>query len=176
MGCRELRGDLRRFVAAIARVQSLVPEGDLHSLRDRDVRVRRAHGKSFLDIGCGSGAYCVEFAKRVLGLDFSEPMLELARGSAAKLGVGDAVEFRRGEFVAHDFGIETFDVSVAMGVFDYLEQPQPFLAKMSQLTRGKVIASFPQFSMVRGTARRLRYRLTGRRRVLLLAGGRVATR
>lgn len=123
-------------------------------------------GKSILDIGCGSGVYSIELARRgarrVLGLDFSEPMLEIARRSAREAGVGDAIDFERGEFLAHDLGAETFDVSIAMGVFDYLEQAQPFLTKMARLTRGVLLASFPRFSIVRGTARRLRYRLTGR--------------
>jgi 2-polyprenyl-3-methyl-5-hydroxy-6-metoxy-1,4-benzoquinol methylase len=124
------------------------------------------HGKSFLDIGCGSGVYSVELAKRgakrVLGVDFSEPMLGMARSSAAKAQVTDRTEFVRAEFLSHDFGTEHFDVSIAMGVFDYLEEPQPLLTKMAQLTSGKVVASFPRFSLVRGTARRLRYRLTNR--------------
>jgi 2-polyprenyl-3-methyl-5-hydroxy-6-metoxy-1,4-benzoquinol methylase len=98
----------------------------------------------------------------VLGLDFSEPMLAIARTSAGKFGVADQGEFVRDEFLAHDFGSERFDVSIAMGIFDYLEHPEPFLAKMSKLTRGTLLASFPKFSSVRGTARRLRYRLTGR--------------
>lgn len=123
-------------------------------------------GKTILDIGCGSGIYAVELAKRgaarVLGLDFSEPMLEMARDLAKKAGVAERTEFLRDEFLAHDFGTERFDVTIAMGVFDYLEQPEPFLAKMSKITRGRIIASFPRFSLVRGTARRLRYRLTRR--------------
>jgi ubiquinone/menaquinone biosynthesis C-methylase UbiE len=123
-------------------------------------------GKSILDIGCGSGVYSIELARRgarrVLGLDFSEPMLDLARRAAREAGTGDAAAFVRGEFLAHDFGDEAFDVSIAMGVFDYLEQAQPFLTKMARLTRGVLLASFPRFSPVRGTARRLRYRLTGR--------------
>jgi 2-polyprenyl-3-methyl-5-hydroxy-6-metoxy-1,4-benzoquinol methylase len=123
-------------------------------------------GKSILDIGCGSGVYSIELARRgarrVLGLDFSEPMLEIARRAAREAGVEGAIEFRRAEFLAHDLGGETFDVSIAMGVFDYLEEAAPFLTKMSRLTRGKVLASFPKFSLVRGSARRLRYRLTRR--------------
>ena len=122
-------------------------------------------GKSILDIGCGSGVYSVEFArrgaKRVLGIDFSEPMLELARASARSAGT-TATEFIRDEFLAHDFGTEKFDVSIAMGVFDYLDDAQPFLTKMSGITRGTLVASFPKFSLVRGTARRLRYRLSNR--------------
>ena len=124
-----------------------------------------ASGKSFLDIGCGSGVYSIEFAKRganqVLGLDFSEPMLQIARDAATRVGVEARTNFVTAEFLGHDFGDQTFDVSIAMGVFDYLEQPEPFLAKMARLTRGKLIASFPRNSL-RGTMRRLRYRLTGR--------------
>jgi 2-polyprenyl-3-methyl-5-hydroxy-6-metoxy-1,4-benzoquinol methylase len=123
-------------------------------------------GKSFLDIGCGSGIYSVELARRgaarVLGLDFSEPMLEIARASAARTNVTDRTEYVRDEFLSHEFGDEKFDLVFAMGVFDYLEQPEPFLTKMAKLSRGKVVASFPQYSLVRGTARRLRYRLTQR--------------
>jgi 2-polyprenyl-3-methyl-5-hydroxy-6-metoxy-1,4-benzoquinol methylase len=123
-------------------------------------------GKAILDIGCGSGVYSIELARRgarrVVGLDFSAPMLEIARRSGREAGVGAAIELVRGEFLAHDFGGETFDVAIAMGVFDYLEEPAPFLTKMARLTRGKLLASFPRFSLVRGTARRLRYRLTGR--------------
>jgi 2-polyprenyl-3-methyl-5-hydroxy-6-metoxy-1,4-benzoquinol methylase len=132
-------------------------------------------GKAILDIGCGSGVYSIELARRgarrVVGLDFSEPMLEIARRDARAAGVEPAIELRRGEFLAHDFGGETFDVAIAMGVFDYLEQAQPFLAKMARVTRGKVLASFPKFSAVRGTARRLRYRLTGRGDVFYYTAG-----
>jgi 2-polyprenyl-3-methyl-5-hydroxy-6-metoxy-1,4-benzoquinol methylase len=135
-------------------------------------------GGAILDIGCGSGVYSIELARRgarrVLGLDFSEPMLEIARRSARAAGVGEAVEFRRGEFLAHDFGDERFDVTIAMGVFDYLEEAQPFLTKMARLTRGKLLASFPKFSLVRGTARRLRYRLTSRGDVFYYTADRVA--
>ena len=134
-----------------------------------DVAIKESgdvHGKSLLDIGCGSGVYSTELArrgaKRVLGLDFSGPMLDIARASAREARVEGATDFLQGEFLSHDFGTETFDVTIAMGVFDYLEQAEPFLKKMSKLTRGKLIASFPRFSLVRGVARQMRYRLTGR--------------
>lgn len=122
--------------------------------------------KSILDIGCGSGIYSIEFAKkgakRVLGLDFSAPMLDIARAAAREAKLDDRTEFVQAEFSKHDFGSERFDYSIAMGVFDYLEHAEPFLTKMSAVTRGKIVASFPEFSLVRGTMRRMRYRLTGR--------------
>ncbi|MBA3819649.1 MAG: class I SAM-dependent methyltransferase [Deltaproteobacteria bacterium] len=123
-------------------------------------------GKAVLDIGCGSGVYSTEFAKRgarrVLGIDFSAPMLEIARASAKRMNLEASTDFVQAEFLSHDFKDEKFDVSIAMGVFDYLEQALPLLTKMASVTRGKVIASFPKYSLVRGTARRLRYRLTKR--------------
>jgi SAM-dependent methyltransferase len=97
-----------------------------------------------------------------VGIDFSHAMLEIARRGARDEGVADRTRFVQDEFLGHDFGGERFDVVIAMGVFDYLEKPEPFLAKMAQVARGKIVASFPRFSLVRGTARRLRYRLTGR--------------
>jgi 2-polyprenyl-3-methyl-5-hydroxy-6-metoxy-1,4-benzoquinol methylase len=133
-----------------------------------DVTMRESgdvSGKSIVDIGCGSGIYSIELARRgarrVVGLDFSAPMLDIARASARKAGVA-TTEFVQDEFLAHDFETEKFDVSIAMGVYDYLEHPAPYLAKMSSITRGTLLASFPRFSPLRGTARRLRYRLTRR--------------
>jgi len=124
-------------------------------------------GKSVLDIGCGSGIYAADFARRgarrVLGVDFSENMLALARREAEEKGVGGACEFRHGDFMHLPFD-ERFDVAIAMGVFDYLPEPGPFLAKMAQVTAdgGVVLASFPGHSLLRENARRWRYRLQGK--------------
>jgi 2-polyprenyl-3-methyl-5-hydroxy-6-metoxy-1,4-benzoquinol methylase len=122
-------------------------------------------GKSVLDIGCGSGIYSADFARRgaarVLGVDLSSNMLELAREEAAAQGVSDVCEFRRQNFVEAEFD-EKFDVSIAMGVFDYLPAPEPFIRKIAEVTRGRVIVSLPGHSLLREPARKLRYRLTSR--------------
>ena len=136
-----------------------------------DITFREAgdlHGKTVLDIGCGSGVYAVDFARRgarrVLGIDFSGSMLELARGEAATHGVAGACEFRRADFTQADLKGERFDVVIAMGVFDYLPEPESFLKKMAELAsqNGRLIASFPGHSIVRERARKLRYRFTRR--------------
>ena len=122
-------------------------------------------GKVVLDVGCGSGVYSVDFARRgarrVVGIDFSEGMLALARKEAVERGVGDVCEFRHEDFMEAAFD-ETFDVSIAMGVFDYLAAPAPFLARMTALTTGRLIASFPGHSLLREPLRRERYRLAGK--------------
>jgi 2-polyprenyl-3-methyl-5-hydroxy-6-metoxy-1,4-benzoquinol methylase len=123
-------------------------------------------GKEILDVGCGSGVYSVDFARRgarrVLGIDFSANMLALARVEAQQHGVEKACEFVKADFIEAELAPRSFDIAIAMGVFDYLPAPEPFLRKMATVTRGKVIASFPGHSLLREPARRLRYLLTGR--------------
>jgi 2-polyprenyl-3-methyl-5-hydroxy-6-metoxy-1,4-benzoquinol methylase len=122
-------------------------------------------GKSVLDIGCGSGIYAVDFARRgarrVLGIDFSANMIDLARAEARRHEVGGVCEFRQLNFLDAELH-EPFDVAIAMGVFDYLPDPTPFIQKMAKVTRGRMIISLPGHSLVREPARKLRYRLTGR--------------
>jgi 2-polyprenyl-3-methyl-5-hydroxy-6-metoxy-1,4-benzoquinol methylase len=122
-------------------------------------------GKSILDIGCGSGVYSVDFARRgarrVVGIDFSAKMLEIARAEAQRFNVQDRCQFVQGDFRDTEFS-ERFDISIAMGVFDYLAEPEPFIQRMAGVTDGLVLASFPRPSLIRGSLRKLRYLLSGR--------------
>jgi 2-polyprenyl-3-methyl-5-hydroxy-6-metoxy-1,4-benzoquinol methylase len=122
-------------------------------------------GKKILDVGCGSGVYSVDFARRgarrVVGVDFSTNMLKLAAQEAEQHQVADKCEFIRADFL--ELGLEeTFDISIAMGVFDYVPDQVTFLRKMVTHTTGKAIVSFPGHSLLREPARRLRYKLTGK--------------
>ena len=127
-------------------------------------------GKSILDVGCGSGVYSVDFARRgarrVVGVDFSANMLKLAGREAERHGVADRCEFVQADFLELDLR-EEFDVSIAMGVFDYVPDAVTFLRKMVGLTTGKVIVAFPGQSLLREPARRLRYKLAGKGDVFL---------
>jgi len=38
---------------------------------------------------------------------------------------------------------ELFDITLALGVFDYIKNPIPFLEKMKNVTKEKIIASYP---------------------------------
>ena len=122
-------------------------------------------GKNILDVGCGSGVYSVDFARRgaarVVGIDFSENMLRIARDEAQRHGVTDRCQFMQANFLDATLPAD-FDVAIAMGVFDYLPDPVTFLRKMAAVTRGRVIASFPGHSLIRERARRLRYAMSGR--------------
>jgi SAM-dependent methyltransferase len=115
-----------------------------------------------LDVGCGSGRYAIEFlrrgAARVVGIDLAPAMIEIARRHAADVSVAERADFRVTSFL--DFHTdETFDVIVAAGYFDYLEEPVPHLRKMLELARGHVYVTVPKRWEYRVPLRALRFAL-----------------
>lgn len=121
-------------------------------------------GKSVLDVGCGSGRFCLAYAEqgaaRVLGVDFAPAMIELAEEYARRLGVADRCEFRVGTF-PEAVSDGPFDAASALGFFDYIEDPLPLLRRMRELTRETLVLSFPRAREWRVPLRRLRFRLNG---------------
>jgi ubiquinone/menaquinone biosynthesis C-methylase UbiE len=117
---------------------------------------------SVLDVGCGSGRNSILFAKagadRVLGIDFAENMLQLAREYSGQQNLSTQCTFLQADALTFN-SPEKFEVSVALGVFDYLADPRPLLQKMKELSTSKVIGSFPRKSIVRQTQRKIRYGL-----------------
>ena len=116
---------------------------------------------SVLDVGCGSGRYAIAFhengVRRVTGIDIAPDMIELFRAHTEPLaGQGTEFEAVVGDFMAFEPS-EPFDLVVAMGFFDYVEDPEPVLAKMRSLARHSVIASFPSISFYRTPIRKVRY-------------------
>ncbi len=119
-------------------------------------------GKTILDIGCGSGRYAVEYARRgarrVVGVDLAPNMLALAKRLAEQEGVQAQCSFLPGEFTAIEFD-EQFDIVLAMGVFDYVVDAPSFLRAMKDRSQDLIIASFPGKSVLRMRFRQWRYRL-----------------
>lgn len=119
---------------------------------------------SVLDVGCGSGRigeFVLEAgASRYLGIDFSEPMVELARARLARFS-------DRVTLLSHDFlsaPLEGgFDVVLALGLFDYLPNADEFAGRMFAHCSpgGCVVGSFPAWSPVKGPIRKLRYEWIG---------------
>ncbi len=121
-------------------------------------------GKRILDIGCGSGRYTISLARmganEVVGIDFAESMLKIANDLVKKEGCADRCQFISGDFIQHEFD-KAFDISLAIGVFDYIEKPMPFLARMQQLTLEKVIMTFPSKRTFRRPIRKIRLAIKG---------------
>jgi SAM-dependent methyltransferase len=117
-----------------------------------------------LDVGCGSGRVG-EFvlqagASHYVGVDFSAPMIDLAGARLERFGP-------RCELLAADF-LEAplegpFEVILALGLFDYLPEPERFARRMFELAApgGCVIGSFPAWSPLKGPVRKVRYEWIG---------------
>jgi ubiquinone/menaquinone biosynthesis C-methylase UbiE len=129
------------------------------SILDRSIT-----GRNVLDVGCGSGRYCVALAKagaeRVVGVDISPQMLEVATQHAKAAGVAGRCDFLLGDFLTLDLN-EQFDYSLATGFFDYVREPTVYLRKLATLTRQEVFASFPVLWHWLTPQRKLRYLCRG---------------
>ena len=116
-------------------------------------------GKSVVDIGCGSGPYAVEAARRgatVVGVDLAESMIELARQRAHAGGVADRCTFHVGSFPQTSAdGPVTH--ALVMGVMDYIAEPGEFVAAVLAAVTGRAVLSFPSRHWLRTPLRKVRY-------------------
>ena len=117
-----------------------------------------------LDVGCGSGRigeFALEAgASHYVGVDFSEPMIGLARTRLQRFN-------DRTELIVDDFLTAPlegpFEVILAVGLFDYLPDPHRFSRRMFELAApgGCVVGSFPTWSLLKGPVRKIRYEWIG---------------
>lgn len=113
--------------------------------------------KSVLDIGCGSGRISFKLAKKgakVTGIDYSNSMIELAKKHQLQLKNND-VEFKCCNFMDNFPENVSYDISIALGVFDYIEDPVPFLSKVNKITKNKIIASYPAKFAIQSPLRKI---------------------
>jgi 2-polyprenyl-3-methyl-5-hydroxy-6-metoxy-1,4-benzoquinol methylase len=120
--------------------------------------------KRVLDIGCGSGRYCVELAKLeagcVVGIDLAQSAVDIASRLAENDGVSKVCSFVSADF--RDCKFESpFHISLAIGVMDYVSDPPALISKMREITMEKLIMTFPSKSTYRMAIRKTRYWLKG---------------
>ena len=117
-----------------------------------------------LDVGCGSGRIG-EFvldagAGHYVGVDFSEPMIEMSRARLNRFA--DRTDLIVEDFLTADLH-GPFEVILAVGLFDYLPEPHRFTRRMFELCApgGCVVGSFPAWSLLKGPVRKVRYEWIG---------------
>jgi SAM-dependent methyltransferase len=120
--------------------------------------VREYDAPSVLDVGGGSarvGELTLENgAARYLDVDLSDTMLGLARARLERFG--DKVELVQADFLTAPLE-GPFDIALALGYFDYIEDAAAHLRRIGELTSGSLVASFPRWTWTKGPVRKLRY-------------------
>jgi 2-polyprenyl-3-methyl-5-hydroxy-6-metoxy-1,4-benzoquinol methylase len=154
----EKKGPVRRFIDNVWR-------GVVRKRLELAVqKLEPLAGKSVLDVGCGSGRFCFAFAQhgasRVVGVDFAEAMIDIAKRYAVELHVENVCEFRAGRF-PEAVPDGPFDASTAMGFFDYIEDPVSIVRAMREKTSQTMIMSFPKAYEWRVPVRRVRFMFAG---------------
>ena len=116
-------------------------------------------GRTFLDVGCGTGRYSLEYARRkarlVVGLDISTEMVKTCALRARSLGFADCTRFIHGHLLAFEPN-EPFDVTIGIGLFDYIKDPLPVVRRMAQISSDRIIISFPTVWTWKAPVRKVR--------------------
>jgi demethylmenaquinone methyltransferase/2-methoxy-6-polyprenyl-1,4-benzoquinol methylase len=127
----QVRGMFDRIAGVYDLMNTAMTGGLHHRWRERAADLAELDPGDFaLDACCGTGDLAFELARRVtpggrvIGSDFSEPMLDLARHKAAERGA-EAVRFEWGDALDLTYDDATFDaVTVGFGVRNFSDLDQ----------------------------------------------------
>lgn len=148
---------------SIAHIWDKLTRQNIYSRLDFTMKsLRPVNDKKILDVGCGSGRYCIEIAKagakEVTGIDLSPKMLEIAEQLADQSNVSDQCRFIRKDILEIQ---NSFDDIIALGFFDYIRNSEQVFSHLRTLNRGKLIASFPCILSPRVPFRKIWLNLSG---------------
>lgn len=151
----DIKQNVHRFDDDVREQGGYAYTGDRLSARLANRRISRSIAESFdfrgasvLDLGCGDGAYTVEFSalgvRQVVGLDPAAAAIDAARTRAQALGVADTVRFEVGNIYALDEYLVPgrFDCIVIRGVLHHLPDPARALAGLAAF-KGAVVVLEP---------------------------------
>lgn len=142
-GAVDMEADPRGFVRFVDAMNALP---DFQALKERMItRLRLQPGHQVLDAGCGTGddarrlAEVVAPSGRVVGVDFSQMMVDEARSRAD--GSGLPVEFHQGDACRLDFPDAAFDAVRCERMLVHVPEPAAAMAEMVRVTRpgGRVV-------------------------------------
>jgi len=104
-------------------------------------------GKTVCDIGCGPGHFVSEFAQRgaalAVGLDIAPNMLELAKTRVGRQGIAERCDFVLSEIEDWQTN-HTFDLTIAIGFWDYIADPREKLRCIRKITTGRFLSAWPR--------------------------------
>jgi len=139
---------------AAAQVQAVYATPDVAQTRAAAFRAANPRiGQSALDLGCGPGfllrdlALAVGSAGSVIGVDTSEPMLEMAAQRCTGLS---NIRLEKAEVERLPFGDAAFDLACALQVYAYVEKLDEALVELARVVKpgGRVVILDTDFSGV----------------------------
>jgi SAM-dependent methyltransferase len=122
------------------------------------------NGKTVCDLGCGTGRYVIAYAKlgaqRVLGIDGAPSMVQQASSIIQQARLQDKAEVLEYPILSCPEN-EVFDITIAVGVFDYTQDALPLLEKIRRITGWRFLSTFPRYWTYRMPIRKARLGLLG---------------
>lgn len=140
------KGEMRHFTKNLEQLGTL-PADEREALAALNWR-----GKRVLDVGCGTGLFVHEAAKRgarrVVGVDYSKEGIVVARATHAHPNI----EFRCEDVFKSNALREKFDVVVSLGTLEHMDKPFDALKKFKTLLKphGSIILTCPNWVNPRG--------------------------
>jgi ubiquinone/menaquinone biosynthesis C-methylase UbiE len=91
-----------------------------------------------IDVGCGFGATNLVLAERfvdseIVGIDLSEPLLQLAGTTAESKGLSGRVRFEKADVQEIPFADNTFDVAINVNMVHLVEEPIKMLNEIERI-------------------------------------------
>jgi ubiquinone/menaquinone biosynthesis C-methylase UbiE len=133
-------GDARRFSELMG--SNRFRRTEYRQLAERLTGTGIPPGGKVLDLGTGPGFVAIETARllresgcRVVGLDLSAAMLELAAENAAAAGLNGMLAWREGDNKAMPFGDGEFDAIVSNDSLHHWEDPLPVFDEIARVLK-----------------------------------------
>jgi 2-polyprenyl-3-methyl-5-hydroxy-6-metoxy-1,4-benzoquinol methylase len=133
-----------RFDSDVLTGGSYIYTSERLSARSANARISRSvaeafdfRGKTVLDVGCGDGAYTIEFpalgAIKVLGIDPASAAVEAATVRSELMMIDEVARFAVGNIYALDSVLseDAFDCIVIRGVLHHLPDPERAISALS---------------------------------------------
>lgn len=106
-------------------------------------------GKRVLDVGCGTGNFAREVAKKdakyVLGIDYADEAIKIAEKNNKEKNL----KFKKLDVIKLD---EKFDIIVSIGTIEHMDNPIKIIKKLKSCLNknGKIILTTPNWTNPRG--------------------------